>query len=146
MEINKLCRICGELLLGPNPLVVKIHGEKLEKALLKDCFANDLEGVHPAKMCLRCYSKIRNIADRGHTDVELTVKEWSVNPIVNIKRGRRPKIKVKGRPKNNSCLRWTRLFLNNLILPIIQNNRRIYTSAIDTSKNKEILPLQMQSV
>lgn len=74
--LAKLCRICGFLLKKDKFLVSK-HNERLTKVFLEN-LKEDNPNKDPTHFCLKCYSKVKNIEERGsYSDSKL--KSWSVH-------------------------------------------------------------------
>ena len=66
--IAKLCRLCGYQLDKKHDYNNFSITDQLSKSILK-CFyldtCNDKSEIHPTKICLKCYSTIKNIEKRG---------------------------------------------------------------------------------
>ncbi|XP_057300003.1 V(D)J recombination-activating protein 1-like [Hydractinia symbiolongicarpus] len=115
--LTKLCRICqehtGKVLR--NALSVTKFSERIEKA-----FRIDLKGdhptVHPRKICLKCYSLMKNVETKNTTPI-LNVKSWFPhNPSdcdtcklgsIKSRGGKKTKSKSVGRPPKDGSM-WTR--------------------------------------
>lgn len=66
--ISSLCRLCGYKLDKKHNYNNFLITDELSKKILK-CFfintCNDKREIHPSKICLKCYSTIKNIEKRG---------------------------------------------------------------------------------
>ena len=58
-----LCRICAAF-LSDYTYLVKRFSKDLQSTFKVD-FRRDIEGVHPSGFCLKCYSAVNHVLDRG---------------------------------------------------------------------------------
>lgn len=115
--LTKLCRICqehtGKVLR--NALSVTKFSERIEKAFRID-LKGDIPTVHPRKICLKCYSLMKNVETKNTTPI-LNVKSWFPhNPSdcdtcklgsIKSRGGKKTKSKSVGRPPKDGSM-WTR--------------------------------------
>ena len=71
--LKSLCRLCGGKLAKDTFLVMK-HASSIMLAFYLD-ITSDTENLHPPKMCLKCYSTMKNIEKRQTTS-NLKTKTW----------------------------------------------------------------------
>ena len=105
LPVDKLCRICGNILSGRVVHNVNEHLEQL-KHVYKEDFSLDSAHIHPKSFCHSCYSTALNCNMRGSV-TEKTPVNWTNTSAEEMlktktKGGRPPKSKRKrggGRPK-----------------------------------------------
>lgn len=64
-KLQRLCRVCGELLGKRNFDVLDFKGDLVAYIFIH--IEDDNAEVHPSKMCLRCWSRLKNVKSRGST-------------------------------------------------------------------------------
>ena len=114
--LTKLCRFCG-LSLSKDCFNF-FSCEETKDNILK-CFyvdvSMDIENIHPKKMCLKCYSTLKNISQRNTTTPH-NIIQWTKHSNTNcfacrqvekLKKGGRPKKRKREGPPSTRLI-WTR--------------------------------------
>lgn len=126
-KLSRVCRICGNL-LGKDSLKTDSKIDRIYKAFRINV-SEDFQCIHPEKMCMKCYTSLRNIENRG-SKVFKAPKIWVKCPTVECKcvfgiPGRKPLSNV-GRP--GKVKKWTKFYIKSFLdsLPI-QEDKEILT-------------------
>ena len=118
-KLSSLCRICGQK-LGKDPVCAERYKLRIVDAYFINIEA-DKPDIHPPKICMRCYTTMRNIESRG-TTTTLDIKDWQkiechncICTCYNYVKipGRKLKQKKQGRPPAKLTF-WTRTKLNTI--------------------------------
>ena len=114
--LQRLCRICGEILSGRVTYLVSDHLEELTE-LYKVHFAGDTSGKEPSSFCNTCYSRVKNSSKFTpkvwfpHEGPDCTtcchynMKKKGGRPKKIKNRGGRPKQQVEVSPKTMTTVR-----------------------------------------
>ena len=113
-NVAKFCRVCGLLLS-------KAVNVKDIKSDLKNYFYinvdSDVEGIHPPKVCFKCYLKMRTVEQRTtttqHKIIHCSVHSHTAccvcDSVEKLKKGGGPmKKKHAGRPSSQTQKYWSR--------------------------------------
>ena len=124
-SLEKLCRVCGDLLSKKMFNAINMKDD-LKDYIFID-ISKDEDHIHPKKVCLRCWSKVKNIKQRGSTTKHSNF-EFLPHAQLNCTICERTKQKSKGgrkkisKPKNHHVVKalWTRDDISSLIASVIQ--------------------------
>ena len=72
VNLNSLCRVCGGK-LGKDSVFAERHKDRINGAYFIN-IQTDKYDIHPPKMCMKCYTTMRNIEKRG-TTTTLEIKD-----------------------------------------------------------------------
>ena len=74
-NLNLLCRVCGCFIGKKNYSIGAIQKNKIEKMF--HIKLTDLEGVHPSKICSKCYKTINIVIKRMSSTTLLLCTKWT---------------------------------------------------------------------
>ncbi|XP_047127619.1 V(D)J recombination-activating protein 1 [Hydra vulgaris] len=74
-NLNLLCRVCGCFIGKKNYLIGAIQKDKIEKII--HVKLTDLEGVHPSKVCPKCYKTINIVIKEMLSTTLLLCTKWT---------------------------------------------------------------------
>ncbi|XP_065667619.1 uncharacterized protein LOC136087920 [Hydra vulgaris] len=109
-KLSRVCRICRNL-LGKDSLKTDSKTDRIYKAFRINV-SEDSQCIHPEKMCMKCYTSLKNIENRG-SKVFKVPKIWVKCPTVECKcvfgiPGRKSLSNV-GRP--GKIKKWTKFYI-----------------------------------
>ena len=147
--LQRLCRICGEILSGRVTYLVSDHLEELTE-LYKVHFAGDTSGKEPSSFCNTCYSRVKNSS-------KFTPKVWFPHEGPDCttcchynmkKKGGRPK-KIKnrgGRPKQQVEVSPKTMTLTEIMMnlspskPVHPELEKCVSAVLSIKMKQSILP------
>ena len=144
--LEKLCRICGNLFKSNKSFLIESYKSDLEKVFYIR-FTEDDKNIHPAKFCINCYKRWKNVTNRK-TTLNFKVFEWLIHvedcTVCDLasslaKGGKKRKDSgAKGRP-SCSKTRWTREHSLNLSLKFRDEvSREIFKENICSQLNPHL--------
>ena len=73
--LSKLCRLCGNYIGADSFYVINIIA-RVDEAFLTE-IGEDRTEIHPPKICMKCYTLMRHIEQRGTTSFNFILINWS---------------------------------------------------------------------
>nr|XP_047145376.1 V(D)J recombination-activating protein 1-like [Hydra vulgaris] len=108
--LMKLCRLCGNYICH-DPVNTENIKIRVDQAFFTELEEDRLD-THPPKICMKCYTNLRNIEKRGTTS-NFRLSQWPLTCFIERcicfwKNPSRKKKKQCGRPSINDKVIWTR--------------------------------------
>ncbi|XP_047140285.1 uncharacterized protein LOC105850260 isoform X1 [Hydra vulgaris] len=133
----KLCRLCGNYIGTDSFNVINIIA-RVDQAFFTEV-GEDRTKIHPPKICMKCYTLMRHIEQRGTTSFNFILTSWPhtcslESCICFLKKSGRKKKKPFGRPPSVNKDVWTRKSINE-ILDSFSEMPRLYYESISIVNN-----------
>ena len=129
--LSKLCRLCGNYIGADSFYVINIIA-RVDQAFFTE-IGEDRTEIHPPKICMKCYTLMRHIEQRGTTSFNFILTNWPQtcslkSCICFVKKSGRKKKKPFGRPPSVNKDIWTRKSINEIIDSFSGMSRLCYES------------------
>nr|XP_047129350.1 uncharacterized protein LOC124809337 [Hydra vulgaris] len=127
----KLCRLCGNY-VGNDSFDVISTRVRVDQTFFTEVGEERAE-THPPKICMKCFTVMRHIKQRGTTPSNFSIKHWPQTCslercICFVKKSGRKKKKQCGRPPSGNKVIWTRESLNVILDSFSDMSRMCYES------------------